>query len=122
MLMSASGRTVAPPLADVCAFGTVLAVAPSASAIVGGTPVGDGRRPFVVQIEQQDADGKWSHLCGGALVDKRVVATAAHCSNAAEQGKAKIRLVLGRADASKPGATVVKSDKFSIYSHPSSAP
>ncbi|MEU5271853.1 serine protease [Streptomyces hygroscopicus] len=95
-----------------------MTAAPSASAIVGGEPVADGERPFVVQIEQYGADGTWSHYCGAALVDSRVVATAAHCATPAEQGRVRIRLVLGRADASTSGGTVVTSDHFSVHGHP----
>ncbi|MFI1869898.1 S1 family peptidase [Streptomyces jumonjinensis] len=91
---------------------------PRRSAIVGGKPVADGERPFVVQIERQGDGGAWSHYCGAALVDSRVVATAAHCATFVEQGRVKIRLVLGRADANAPGGTVVTDDRFSVYSHP----
>lgn len=96
-------RPLVTALAGASAFGIVCTVAPSASAVVGGKPVADGKRPFVVQIEQQDDDGGWSHYCGAVLVDRRVVATAAHCAKWAVQGKVKIRLALGRADSSTPG-------------------
>ncbi|WP_424863588.1 S1 family peptidase [Streptomyces sp. MMS24-I29] len=111
-------RQAVTALAGAGAFGIVCTAAPPASAIVGGDPVADGKRPFVVQIEQQDDDGAWSHFCGGALIDSRVVATAAHCTKFVVQGKVKIRLVMGRADSSTPGGTVVTGDHFSVYSHP----
>ncbi|WP_335940046.1 S1 family peptidase [Streptomyces sp. PTD5-9] len=111
-------RQAVTALAGAGAFGIVCAAAPSASAVVGGEPVADDERPFVVQLEQQDDDGGWSHYCGAALVDSRVVATAAHCAKWAVQGKVEIRLVLGRADSSTPGGTVMTDDHFSVYSHP----
>ncbi|MFI1015906.1 S1 family peptidase [Streptomyces sp. NPDC020965] len=114
-----AGRRAVTALAGVGAFGIMLTAAPSASAIVGGDPVADGQRSFVVRIERQGDDGAWSQFCGAALIDSRVVATAAHCANMAEQGKIKIRLVMGRADANATGGTVVTDDQFSVYSHPS---
>ncbi len=114
---STSRRTIAA-LASAGAFAIVFTTAPAASAIVGGAPVADGERPYVVQIEQQEDDGKWSHYCGAALIDSRVVATAAHCSKFIQQGKVKARLVIGRADSTTSGGTVVTDDHFSVYSHP----
>ncbi|MFJ5723138.1 S1 family peptidase [Streptomyces sp. NPDC093149] len=111
-------RRTAAALASSGAFGILCTATPPASAIVGGEPVADGKRPFVVQIEEQGDDGAWSHFCGGALIDSRVVATAAHCAKFAEQGKVRIRLVLGRADSSAPGGTVVTDEHFAVHSHP----
>ncbi|MER8234944.1 serine protease [Streptomyces sp. NPDC094049] len=111
-------RRTAASLAGIGAFGILGTVTPSASAIVGGAPVADGARPYVVQIEQQGADGTWSHYCGGALIDSRVVATAAHCSMWAERGKVKIRLVLGRSDSASSAGTVLTDERFTVHSHP----
>ncbi|GLF98644.1 S1 family peptidase [Streptomyces yaizuensis] len=110
-------RRVFACLAGVGAFGIALTTAPSASAIVGGTPVADGKWPFMAQIEQQLDDGSWEHRCGAALIDKRVVATAAHCLMP-DLSKDRIRLVLGRTDANSPGGTVVNKDRFSAYRIP----
>ncbi|MFI6642764.1 S1 family peptidase [Streptomyces sp. NPDC050504] len=101
----------------VGALGVGAVAAPPASAVVGGSPVADGQRTFVVRIEQRGDDGKWSHFCGAALIDRRVVATAAHCAMWAEKGKMTIRLVVGRADTNTPGGTVIE-DGFTVYSHP----
>lgn len=116
--MSRLNRRAAAALAGVGVLGVGIAAAPSASAVVGGTPVADGQRTFVVRIEQQGDDGKWAHFCGAALIDSRVVATAAHCAIPAAQGKVTIRLVVGRADTNTPGGTVVTKDRFTVYGHP----
>ncbi|MFF4173916.1 S1 family peptidase [Streptomyces sp. NPDC001744] len=113
-----TNRLTAVSLAGAGTLGSVLALAPSASAVVGGTPVADGQRPFVVQIERRAEDGTWSHYCGAVLIDSRVVATAAHCSKFAEQGRETIRVVVGRTDSRAPGGTVVTADRFSVHSHP----
>ncbi|MFF9352253.1 S1 family peptidase [Streptomyces sp. NPDC014734] len=111
-------RRTGAVLASACALGIVCTSAPSASAVVGGDPVPDGKRPYVVQIEERGDDGTWSHFCGGVLIDSRVVATAAHCAQFVVQGEVEVRVVLGRADSSTPGGTVVTGDHFSVYSHP----
>ncbi len=111
------GRQAAICLAGVAAIGAVLTAASPAAAIVGGTPVADGQLPFVAKIELREPDGTWSHVCGGSLVDSRVVATASHCLPVDPQDE--IRLVLGRTDANTTTGTVVNDDRFSAYLHPS---
>ncbi|MEU3598245.1 serine protease [Streptomyces sp. NPDC006798] len=113
-----TSRRITACLAAVAASGIVLTTAPSASAIVGGTPVPNGKYSYVVQLEQRNADGTWGHFCGAALIDARVVATAAHCSKWVESGHVKMRVVLGRADMNSPRGTVVNDDAFTVYSHP----
>ncbi|MDQ0984278.1 hypothetical protein [Streptomyces sp. V2I9] len=55
----------------------------------------DGKRNVVAQIEQQDDDGAWSHYGGGALVDSRELATAAHRAEFVVRGKVKTSTWMG---------------------------
>ena len=46
--------------------------------IVGGTAVPNGKYPFMVYIELH-RNGKVIRACGGSLIDRDSVLTAAHC-------------------------------------------
>lgn len=51
---------------------------PAVNTIVEGTPVTAGKYPFMVRLTITDPSGS-SYLCGGSLVAKGYVMTAAHC-------------------------------------------
>jgi secreted trypsin-like serine protease len=59
--------------------------------IVGGTPVADGKYPFMADLEIVEANGKTGH-CGGSLIDPDSVLTAAHCIVNAQ----RVGLTVGR--------------------------
>ncbi|KAJ3087867.1 hypothetical protein HK102_010105 [Quaeritorhiza haematococci] len=49
-------------------------------AIVGGAPVASPNAyPWLVSIQTPTLDGAWEHWCGGTLLTKNLVLTAAHC-------------------------------------------
>uniref|UniRef100_V5GX21 CLIP domain-containing serine protease n=2 Tax=Anoplophora glabripennis TaxID=217634 RepID=V5GX21_ANOGL len=61
------------PSAEICGVGTP-------DKIYGGTEADLNEYPWMALIEYQDVDdGKRGFYCGGALISKRYVLTAAHC-------------------------------------------
>ena len=57
--------------------------------IVGGAPVDKGEYPFMVSLQNNS-----SHFCGGSLIAKNWVLTAAHCAKATSVEKLQIKVGL----------------------------
>lgn len=58
----------------------VVAQVHAQSRIVGGTPVAEGNYPWMAAIVHADiSDTYHAQFCGGSLIDKEYVLTAAHC-------------------------------------------
>ncbi|UAJ80060.1 trypsin-like serine protease [Leifsonia sp. ZF2019] len=68
------------------------------SRIVGGTEAGDGEYPFMAEIYDKATH---RHICGGALINKGMVITAAHCLEGYEP--AELAVAVGRTDRSDSG-------------------
>ena len=64
--------------------------------VVGGTPVPDGKYPFMTSIQADTSDRPpyKEHFCGGTLIDQDSVLTAAHCVFG--ESAAPLRVTVGR--------------------------
>lgn len=83
----------------------------SRSSIVGGTSSSAGEFPFIASLH---AGG--SHICGGTLINKNTILTAAHCSDSQLLGPISgLRARLGSASSTSGGTFVGIS---SVHIHP----
>lgn len=104
-----TGRLVARVLAGPCALAATAAVMPPAAAasaaaaptartadrvVVGGYPVDVSRSPWTVALSSRHifGDGRAGHFCGGAVIGRSTVVTAAHCLSEQILGVPRSRL------------------------------
>ena len=74
--------------------------------VVGGDPVPNGKYPFMTSIQRDTSksDGYREHYCGGTLIDRNSVLTAAHCvEDIGPRTFRELRIVVG--------VTVLSSDQ-----------
>lgn len=67
--------------------------------VVGGTPVPDGKYPFMtsLQDDRRGATGHDRHFCGGSLIAPALVLTAQHCvAGMTEEDLAHFSVLVGR--------------------------
>lgn len=127
-----SGR-LAVSLAALLAALVLALAAPGAGAevyepqVVGGEGVPSGKYPFIASIQSSRVDTPSGHFCGGTLIDRDSVLTAAHCAEvigARPSGSAPlyyrdVRVVVGRTLLRSDQGQVRRIESFSdIRIHP----
>ncbi|XP_008571074.1 PREDICTED: chymotrypsin-like elastase family member 2A [Galeopterus variegatus] len=87
---------------------------PQLSRVVGGNDVSPNSWPWQASL-QYSSNGQWRHTCGGSLVAKNWVLTAAHCISSSRT----YRVVLGRHNlsAEESGSLAVKVSKLVVHKH-----
>ena len=58
--------------------------------IYGGTPVQDFQFPWIVEVTQDLENSTKYFYCGGSIISKNVIMTAAHCVNRDKENKTSV--------------------------------
>lgn len=115
--MSLAGLLAASALAAPAQAAQKAATPPDQAKIIGGTDVSNGKYPFMVTVQLKLIGGDNAydnHWCGGSLISRWLVLTAAHCAGF---DAADYSVVAGRT-ALKNDAQGVKAEVGSVYVHP----
>ncbi|XP_036602147.1 chymotrypsin-like elastase family member 2A [Trichosurus vulpecula] len=85
---------------------------PNVMRVVGGEDVQPNSWPWQASL-QYSSNGKWSHTCGGVLIDQNWVMTAAHCISSSRT----YRVQLGKhsLSSSEEGSLTVSVSKLVVH-------
>nr|AGI16777.1 Cul o 4 allergen [Culicoides obsoletus] len=75
--------------------------------IIGGAPAFSHQFPWQASITVTACSGDWCSLCGGSLISRKHVLTAAHCT----KGLSSFTIGLGSNTRNRPAVTVVAKSK-----------
>ncbi len=85
-----------------------------ASAIVGGRSAKDGEFRFVASIQTAGSSGSDGHFCGGSVIARRWVLTAAHCMEG--ERPRNIQVAVGRTDLEDTGkGQTLRVDRILVH-------
>jgi len=97
-------------------FGLQVARAADTEMIVGGTPAPEGKYPWEVRLYKSMDDAKG--FCGGTLISKQWVLTAAHCAvvdNKLTENLVPVdQIVVGYGSVDRTKTTKVESEKIKV--------
>lgn len=83
-----------------------------ATAIVGGGQADEGEYPFMASMQTRGSQGSDGHFCGGSVVGKRWILTAAHCTIFEPD---EVQVVVGRTDLTQGGGQTLRIDRMLVH-------